>query len=202
MTPSFRSKLPWLVGTPLVFVLGMATWGLISIPSSTEESETENSSINEDASTPLEDISTPSPEDSDSRDITSDGITTDNINDFGSCDDDARNYCSGFYLADWESYASENGYTTASWKYGLLDCLAAHRDQTSQACDDSLDRRQALNDAMNSACQIDRAEYCAGVTPSPGSEPQVDCLKDHYEELSADCAEALDAHEAAKPSNK
>lgn len=174
----------------------------------TEEAEMENRSINEDISAPLlqdselSELEEPELEGSELEELDSNGVTSDDINDFGSCDDDAHTYCSGFYLTDWEGYASEKGYTTASWKYGLLDCLGEHRDQTSQACDDSLDRRQALNDAMNNACQSDRRTYCAGVTPSPGSEPQVDCLKANYENLSVECAEALDAHEAAKPTEK
>lgn len=125
--------------------------------------------------------------------------TGDNIDDFGACKEDAHNYCAGLYTVDWESYAQENDYTTSSWKYSLLDCLEANEYQTTQACDDSLSRRQLLNDAMNNACKEDRGKYCRGVVPMPGSEPQVDCLKANYENLSTACTEALDAHEAAKP---
>src|SRR3712207_566327 len=49
--------------------------------------------------------------------------TGDGVNDAGACNADAQVYCAGFYGADWQSYARANGYTTASWKYGLLDCL-------------------------------------------------------------------------------
>lgn len=125
--------------------------------------------------------------------------TQDGIDDFGACDEDAHNYCDGFYSGDWESFAEENDYTTASWKYSLLDCLEDHRDETSEACDDSLERREELNEAMNTACAKDRGSYCKGVVPVPGSEPQVDCLMENYEKLSIECSEALDAHEAAKP---
>jgi len=125
--------------------------------------------------------------------------TVDGVDDFGACDEEAHELCSGFYTADWQGWAQANGYTSASWKLGLVDCLADHRDETSQTCDDSLDRRQELNDELNEACRTDRIEFCPGVVPAPGSEPQVDCLKEHYDELSLECAAAVDAHEAAKP---
>lgn len=131
---------------------------------------------------------------------TSSSSTTTYANaDFGSCKADIAAYCSGFNTGDWQAFAQANGYVTASWKLGLVDCLGKNRDLTSQACDDSLDRRQGLNDDVNTLCATDRAEYCQGVEPKPGSEPQVDCLKEHYTELSATCSAALDAHEAAKP---
>ncbi|MEK7146198.1 MAG: hypothetical protein AAB802_03360 [Patescibacteria group bacterium] len=125
--------------------------------------------------------------------------TEDGFDDFGACDEEAHTYCAGFYSDNWTEFAEENGYTTASWKYSLLDCLEDHRDESSQACDDSLDRREELNEAMNTACAEDRGIYCRGVVPIPGSEPQVDCLLENYEKLSIECTDALDAHEAAKP---
>ena len=118
--------------------------------------------------------------------------TGDGVNDACSCDADARTHCSGFYSADWQSYARANGYTTSSWKYGLLDCLGAHT--VAAACAASLDRREALNAQMMSAC----ARYCRGTTPRPGAEPCVDQLKSLYDTLDVACRLALDAHEAAK----
>lgn len=132
---------------------------------------------------------------------TSSGSTTGN-EDFGACTEDAKVYCSGFYGSDWETWATANGYTTASWKLGLVDCLEQNRDKTSEACHDSMDRRAGLNDDVNTLCAADRAQYCPGVEPKPGSEPQVDCLKENYASLSAECAAAVDAHEAAKPTDQ
>jgi hypothetical protein len=124
---------------------------------------------------------------------TSASTTGDGVNDAYACDTDAHLYCAGFYGADWQNYARANGYTTASWKYGLLDCLGKHA--VSQACQASLDRRQLLNTQMMNAC----ASYCRGTTPQPGAEPCVDHLKAIYASLDTACRAALDAHEAAKP---
>lgn len=125
--------------------------------------------------------------------------TADGVDDFGACNVDARAYCSGFYSDDWETWAEEHGYVSASWKLGLVDCLEQNGDLTSTECDASLDRRAELNEEMVEACAVDRSEHCRGVVPSPGNEPMVDCLKDNYDDLSAECAAAVDAHEAAKP---
>ena len=120
------------------------------------------------------------------------GATGDGVNDAGACDADAHAFCAGFYTADWQSYAHANGYTTSSWKYGLLDCLGKHN--VSAACHASLDRREVLNAQMMQAC----ATYCRGTTPQPGAEPCVDDLKSIYGSLDRTCRAALDAHEAAK----
>jgi hypothetical protein len=121
--------------------------------------------------------------------------TGDGVNDACSCDGDTQLYCAGFYSADWQSYARANGYTTSSWKYGLLDCLGKHT--VSTACTASLSRREALNAQMMASC----ATYCRGTSPQPGSEPCVDKLKSIYTTLDNACRSALDAHEAAKPLN-
>lgn len=126
---------------------------------------------------------------------TVDGITCatgDGVNDAGACNADARVSCPGFYGADWQTYARANGYTTASWKYGLLDCLGKH--SVSTACTASLDRREALNAEMMAAC----GTYCRGTSPQPGAELCVDRLKSIYNSLDKACRTALDAHEAAK----
>jgi hypothetical protein len=119
--------------------------------------------------------------------------TGDGVNDACSCDADARQYCAGFYGADWQAFARANGYTTASWKYGLLDCLGTH--PVTPACTLSLARRETLNAQMMSAC----GRYCTGTSPEPGAEPCVDRLKTIYNTLDNACRSALDAHEAAKP---
>jgi hypothetical protein len=207
--PSFlRSKRFWLLSILGVVVLlgAYVGWRLVTTPVNIDESPELDSSLDQKSaeSTPQDSDSmeaeTPEATDDAASPDTSTGSTTaDGVDDFGACDSEAQTYCSGFYGDDWQTFATENGYTSASWKLGLVDCLGQHEDELSQACSDSLDRRQDLNDAMNTACQSDRAMYCKGVEPSPGSEPQVDCLKEHYDELSAECATALDAHEAAKP---
>jgi hypothetical protein len=119
--------------------------------------------------------------------------TADGVNDACACDADAHSYCAGFYGANWQAYARANGYTTASWKYGLLDCLGKH--DVSPACQTSLARREALNTQMMNAC----GAYCRGTAPQPGAEPCVDRLKSIYDSLDTACRTALDAHEAAKP---
>src|SRR5882672_2361564 len=91
--------------------------------------------------------------------------TADGVNDACACDADAHSSCAGFYGADWQAYARANGYTTASWKYGLLDCLGKH--DVSPVCRTSLDRRAVLNTQMMNEC----AAYCKGTAPQPGSEP-------------------------------
>ena len=119
--------------------------------------------------------------------------TGDGVNDAGACNADAQTSCAGFYSSDWQSYARANGYTTASWKYGLLDCLGSH--DVAAACTNSLDRREVLNAQMMAAC----ATYCRGTSPRPGAEPCVDRLKSTYASLDSACRTALDSHEAAKP---
>src|SRR5712691_10715402 len=119
--------------------------------------------------------------------------TADGVNDACACDADAHSSCAGFYGADWHAYARANGYTTASWKYGLLDCLGKHT--VSWTCETSLARREALNTQMMNAC----ATYCRGTAPQPGAEPCVDRLKSIYDSLDDTCRVALDAHDAAKP---
>ena len=118
--------------------------------------------------------------------------TGDGVNDACSCDADAHSYCAGFYAADWQSYARAHGYTTASWKYGLLDCLG--QQPVATACTASLDRRESLNAQMMAACST----YCKGTSPQPGAEPCVDHLKLIYNSLDSACRAALDAHENAK----
>ena len=118
--------------------------------------------------------------------------TGDGVNDACSCDADAQAFCSGFYSAEWQSYASANGYTTSSWKYGFIDCLG--KNDVSSACTASLARRETLNEQMMAAC----GRYCRGTTPQPGSEPCVDHLKSIYSSLDNACRVALDAHEGAK----
>lgn len=121
--------------------------------------------------------------------------TGDGVNDACSCDADAQRFCAGFYTSDWVSYARANGYTTSSWKYGLIDCLG--KSNASAACRASLARRETLNEQMMAAC----GSYCRGIAPQPGSEPCVDHLKAIYDSLSNSCRSALDAHEGAKAVN-
>ena len=127
-----------------------------------------------------------------SSDMVGESTTTD-----GSCNYDAHTNCPWLYSSDWEAGAIENGYTIASWKYSLLDCLRDH--EVSEACEDSLDQHQAINDALFDACRADRAKYCRGIHPIPGKvQPEIDCLEENYPDLSPECAAALDAHEATK----
>ncbi len=111
------------------------------------------------------------------------GSVTDN-SDFNSCSVEATILCNG--LRDG--------------KLALVDCLLNdHYDELSEACRGSLERRQTLNEELVAACSADRGKFCRGVEPQPGREPMVDCLEAHYSELSAECAAAFDAHDAAKP---
>mgnify|MGYP001583270415 FL=1 len=88
----------------------------------------------------------------------------------------------------------------ASWKLDLVRCLYDdHKDDISADCRESLECRQALNDALVTECQTDKQQFCAGVEPTPGSEPLVDCLEEYFSELSPECAAAWSAHDAAKP---
>jgi hypothetical protein len=118
--------------------------------------------------------------------------TGDGVNDAGACNADAEVYCSGFYGPDWQAFARANGYTTASWKYGLVDCIS--KNPRSAACQASQERRDLLNAQMMDAC----GTYCRGTRPQPGAEPCVDQLKSLYTSLDSTCRAALDAHEGAK----
>lgn len=110
-------------------------------------------------------------------------LTTDNA-DAHSCDQDAITFCQG----------------TPPGKINLVNCLLDdHYNDISAACRESLERRQQLNEELVDACEVDRATFCKGVEPKVGSEPMVDCLEEHYDQLTPTCAAAWDAHEAAKP---
>lgn len=196
-----RPKYTWLIVLALVAVFAYAGWGLASLywpPRQAEElAETAETETQTETET---DTETEETEDSSEEESSSTRSTGDGVDDFGACNEDAKIYCSGLYTNDWISWAEENGYSSASWKLSLVDCLGQNRDYTSEACDASLDRRAELNENLNEACAVDRAMYCQGVEPIPGSEPMVDCLKAADEEgkLTPACQEALYAHEDAK----
>lgn len=118
-------------------------------------------------------------------------ITPSSCPEAGVCNDDAQTYCS-----------SELSGTNiqASWKLDLVHCLYdQHKDEISPTCRESLECRQKLNEVLVSACEEDKRKFCTGVRPSPGSEPLVACLGEHFAELSTDCADAWTRHDAAKP---
>jgi hypothetical protein len=186
------TKTVWLWVVLILIALGSFLLVLNLLSDSTSEKNSITANFAQDLS------SSESNERSDFR-TDSEGSTGDGMDDFGACEEDAHLYCAGFYSAEWADWAEENGYTSASWKLGLVDCLGQNREQLISACINSLDRRSDLNEDVNTLCATDRNLYCQGVEPKPGSEPQIDCLKEHYEELSETCTEALDAHEAAKP---
>lgn len=109
----------------------------------------------------------------------------------GSCNADAQVYCPD----EWSGTSIE-----ASWKLDLVNCLYdEHKDDISAECRESLECRQQLNENLLAACEEDKRKFCASTRPKPGSEPLVSCLGEHYSELSADCAAAWTAHDAAKP---
>lgn len=113
--------------------------------------------------------------------------TTSDNSDFGACSIESETLCNG--LRDG--------------KLALVSCLLDdHYDELSDDCRNSLERRQDLNEELVAACAQDRGTYCRGVKPEPGSEPMVDCLEEHYTELSTDCRAAFDAHDAAKPEDQ
>lgn len=121
-------------------------------------------------------------------------VSTDEVSscpDAGACNADAKIYCA-------EEFAGTN--IQASWKLDLVRCLYdEHADDISVECRASLECRQSLNENLISACQEDQRKFCRGVRPSPGSEPLVDCLEGHFNELSPECASAWTAHDLAKP---
>ncbi len=179
-----RSKYLWLVTVLLLglFAYGGYQWGSASL---TRQQKSEGSS-------------TTSTEETKSEGGRNSGITADGVNDFNACSDDIDLYCSEFFSQNWAELAAEEGYVTASWKLGLVDCLEQHRDVTTQACDDARDRRSELNENVNTICAEDRGTYCRGVEPEPGSEPQIDCLMEHIEEVTPACADALFDHQNAQ----
>lgn len=118
------------------------------------------------------------------------GLTGDGVNDFGACDEDADRLC-----ADEVSGTS----VTASYKIDLVNCLYENESELTTECKASLDRRKALNEAVSVDCATERTILCTGVTPSPGSEPLMDCLWENESSLSAECLAAVTAHDCAKP---
>ncbi len=111
--------------------------------------------------------------------------------DAGACNADIQIWCP-------DEWSGEN--IEASWKLDLVRCLYdEHKDDISAECRTSLECRQTLNDTLVTACQQDKRTYCSGVMPAPGSEPLVDCLERHFDDLSPACAQAWVNHDNAKP---
>lgn len=182
MTPTWSrlSKLLALLG--LSGVAGVTLWNLAPVAPTVSPTT---------VAAPTPTVTAPAVVAPESRRAARSGATADGVNDAGACDSDAQRLCP----TEWGG-----GSVQASWKLDLVECLYEdHLDQLSAACRASLERRQALNAALNSACAADRGRFCVGVHPAPGSEPGVDCLRDHRAELEAACAAALAAHEGAKP---
>lgn len=110
-------------------------------------------------------------------------VTADNA-DAHSCDQDMVTFCKG----------------TARGKQNMINCLLGeYKDEISDECRESLERRQQLNENLLVACEDDRKKFCQGVEPALGSAPLDDCLRVHVTDLSPACALAFQQHEAAKP---
>lgn len=117
------------------------------------------------------------------------------------CHDDSRQFCPELFTgANWAEAAEAAGYVTASWKLALLDCLNQHEPLLTDECVDSLDNMAALNAEVNNLCRADRRAVCPGVRPSPGSSAGNECLLEHFEDLSLDCQEAIQAWDEARSS--
>lgn len=164
----------------LLISLGVGIWWNLSKSPSTASKKIELTQEKFNNSTPAN--STP---------VQPTTATTSSCPEAGVCNADAQTYCS-----------SELSGTNiqASWKLDLVHCLYdQHKDEISPTCRESLECRQKLNEALVSACEEDKRNFCSGVKPSPGSEPLVDCLGEHFVELSTECADAWTKHDAAKP---
>ncbi len=183
MASKSRSKYLWVLG---ILLLGLFAYGGYQYGSASLSRQYKSEG------------STSSTEQHKSEGSGNSGLTADGVNDFNACAEDIESYCSELRSQNWEEAAIAAGYTTASWKYALMDCFESHYALLDPSCVESLERRQALNEAVNTNCAADRGTYCRGVEPEPGSEPQIDCLMEHIDQVVPACAEALFDHEAAQ----
>ena len=133
--------------------------------------------------------------------------------DAGACNEDGQELCPMFFRpgveglapdTDWAAQATAAGYTTASPKLGLLDCLNQQRAELSVECIESLDCRVDLGAAFEAACKYTRARggVCDGIRQSPGSAPFPDCIEAHLDEVTAECQEAWQNHHDARPTSR
>jgi len=100
------------------------------------------------------------------------------------CKEDIAKYCSGVQPGGGR----------------IMDCLKDHYKDISQECYDKIKSGPAnaqaqgtgqkpSGDPLVKACKEDVAKYCSSVLP--GSGRIVNCLKDHYKDLSQECYECL-----------
>jgi translation elongation factor EF-G len=177
----------------LVIVFGgafTATWFAMDDETPSDASPVLTTAPDETSESEL--TQTPSESATESQNSANDTLTaTVTCSDAGACNADIQLWCP-------DEWSGEN--IEASWKLDLVRCLYdEHKDDISAGCRTSLECRQTLNETLVTACQQDKRTYCSGVMPTPGSEPLVDCLEEHFDNLSTACAQAWVNHEYAKP---
>ena len=91
------------------------------------------------------------------------------------------------------------GIIESQGKSALVSCLYTdHFNDISDACKESLECHQRLNESVMVSCATDKQKYCATIEPAKGSEPLVTCLWGNESSLSSECLSALQAHKAGK----
>ncbi len=78
-------------------------------------------------------------------------------------------------------------------RQAIAQCLREHVDDLSEACRDRIQAAKAqggaTRGALREACASDVQTFCQGIEPGGGAIGQ--CLKEHRDELSADCKAAI-----------
>lgn len=168
----------------VILGLGIFTWKLIPPSLVVEPTDTEVEDVTEE----------PSEVDTTTEERVEENIETEQTStcpETTACEEEAQTLCPDA----WSGTDIQ-----ASWKLDLVRCLYDdHRDELSDECLESLECRQALNEALITQCADDKQKFCSGILPAPGSEPLVDCLGEHFDELSEACATAWTNHDNAKP---
>lgn len=81
----------------------------------------------------------------------------------------------------------------AWWSAAMRTCLDAHRGKVSQACRDAALTRPEPEPPreLREACREDFQRFCPNVGAEASRKRVVACLKDHRDEVSLECSDAL-----------
>ena len=74
-------------------------------------------------------------------------------------------------------------------KGGLAKCLKEHESELSASCKDSMSEKKQKAQDFSEACKNDVSQFCKDTKPGRGRV--LKCLKQHEDELSADCKQAM-----------
>ena len=74
-------------------------------------------------------------------------------------------------------------------KGGIAKCLKEHESELSASCKDGIAAKKQKAQDFSEACKNDMSQFCKGTRPGGGQI--LKCLKQHENELSAECKEKM-----------